>query len=508
MQIFYSQIFYLSLVTFFIPSVFTLPFFSWRSNSKDAEIIQFGTYSFLTNEPVVDTKSVNESNFEYDNSKEIEIEAVRNLANFEKRDSSDLESLLKRSFFTDENQNWLYSSLKNANPFYNEVNDSGNEEEKIVKGDVLGDVDSKRIASKYRTVDLMGFAAVPNESSKLQLLFLKVLSAFNFDFTVNEINRMKYRTALLFGDKIEKRTPSLLLNSSIPVNEKFFSSIPSLENVDIAPKKGSSSENNTIGLVLADTDEHGFYKSSFSLGNLKVEQSSKKIPTLYGDFTVEKSKPVSAPIWFPEERGIMIVSDIDDTLRDTGVADVASMIKNSLFLPYRPTRGLPTFLYTLKKYIDASHDSNSMFYYLSAGFIELSRDLQPFMTKYFPPGEIRLRKGMKSIWSLVSNKATFNYKTSILDLLHTQFPKKQLIVIGDSGEKDPEVYAEIYRRHPDWIKCILIRVVSGFNEAKESIQNTNERFDKTFEGIDSRAWKTFNGTEELNAYEIANSDYC
>ena len=34
------------------------------------------------------------------------------------------------------------------------------------------------------------------------------------------------------------------------------------------------------------------------------------------------------------------------------------------------------------------------------------------------------------------------------------------MLIGDSGERDPEIYADVVRRHPDAIKVIYIRNVN------------------------------------------------
>ena len=38
-----------------------------------------------------------------------------------------------------------------------------------------------------------------------------------------------------------------------------------------------------------------------------------------------------------------------------------------------------------------------------------------------------------------------------------RFPKRRFILIGDSGEKDPEVYREIQRRFPAQVQEIMIR---------------------------------------------------
>jgi Uncharacterized conserved protein (DUF2183) len=41
--------------------------------------------------------------------------------------------------------------------------------------------------------------------------------------------------------------------------------------------------------------------------------------------------------------------------------------------------------------------------------------------------------------------------------IDTILPTK-VILIGDTLVKDPEVYGEIYRKYPDWVLTILIRM--------------------------------------------------
>ena len=55
------------------------------------------------------------------------------------------------------------------------------------------------------------------------------------------------------------------------------------------------------------------------------------------------------------------------------------------------------------------------------------------------------------------------HKTKMVRNILTHYPALQFILIGDSGQKDPEIYAEIVREFPDRIKAIYIRDVSLSN---------------------------------------------
>ena len=41
------------------------------------------------------------------------------------------------------------------------------------------------------------------------------------------------------------------------------------------------------------------------------------------------------------------------------------------------------------------------------------------------------------------------------------FPGRRFLLVGDSGERDPEVYAEVARRRPEQVTGIAIRQVEG-----------------------------------------------
>ncbi|KAL0088171.1 hypothetical protein F4703DRAFT_1735241 [Phycomyces blakesleeanus] len=53
------------------------------------------------------------------------------------------------------------------------------------------------------------------------------------------------------------------------------------------------------------------------------------------------------------------------------------------------------------------------------------------------------------------------HKLDVIPRIIQDFPKRKFILIGDSGEHDPEIYQEIYRQFPDQIIKVFIRDVSS-----------------------------------------------
>ncbi|MFZ9889413.1 MAG: phosphatidate phosphatase App1 family protein, partial [Myxococcota bacterium] len=53
------------------------------------------------------------------------------------------------------------------------------------------------------------------------------------------------------------------------------------------------------------------------------------------------------------------------------------------------------------------------------------------------------------------------YKRRHLEVLLDRLPASRLLLVGDSGEHDPEIYAELRRDHPTRVAGIVIRRVPG-----------------------------------------------
>ena len=71
-----------------------------------------------------------------------------------------------------------------------------------------------------------------------------------------------------------------------------------------------------------------------------------------------------------------------------------------------------------------------------------------------------------------------------------RFPKRQLILVGDSGEKDPEVYGRVARNYPKRVRRVLIRNVT--NEPR-----TAGRYGKAFADVPAERWVVFDDASEI-----------
>ena len=78
-------------------------------------------------------------------------------------------------------------------------------------------------------------------------------------------------------------------------------------------------------------------------------------------------------------------------------------------------------------------------------------------------------------------KGSQPHKEAELRKLLTSFPDRRFILVGDSGELDPEIYGAMAREFGEQVQQILIRKVPG-------AKNDDARFQAAFEGLDAARW--------------------
>ena len=67
---------------------------------------------------------------------------------------------------------------------------------------------------------------------------------------------------------------------------------------------------------------------------------------------------------------------------------------------------------------------------------------------------------------------------------------RRFVLVGDSGERDPEVYGELARRHPRQVTRILIR--DATDEPGDST-----RFEAAFRNLAPGLWRVFREADSL-----------
>lgn len=140
---------------------------------------------------------------------------------------------------------------------------------------------------------------------------------------------------------------------------------------------------------------------------------------------------------------LVVVSDIDDTIKVSHVLDPDSVASNSLRVG-NVFRGM-TQLYNLI----AQKNKSTKFYYLTnapkAGFSKIHGLF--LWVHQFPKGELLLRQDIRDQ----------NHKIRSLRKIFQRHPEAQFVLIGDNGEKDPLVYKQIKLENPQAQVLTFIR---------------------------------------------------
>lgn len=174
-----------------------------------------------------------------------------------------------------------------------------------------------------------------------------------------------------------------------------------------------------------------------------------------------------------------IISDIDDTVLWTNVTNklnMALMLARSNAHTRKPFKGVAAFYRALKQ--GAGGNENNPVFYVSSSPWHLFGPLVEFLrVQGIPVGPLLLRElGMREVFKLTSHG---NHKLEKIELILSYYPGMQFVLIGDSGEQDPEIYAEVLRRHPEAVRVIYIRNVNPDPSRIEALDRLIEEASET-----------------------------
>jgi phosphatidate phosphatase APP1 len=151
----------------------------------------------------------------------------------------------------------------------------------------------------------------------------------------------------------------------------------------------------------------------------------------------------------PASARFAVVSDIDDTVVQTNVANKVRMLLTVALSNARtrkPFAGVTAFYRAL-------HAGVNPFFYVSKSPWNLYVPLAEYLeVQKLPEGPLFLRH--------LALRMPRDHKCTAISALLKAYPRLPFVLIGDSGENDPEVYTDIVRRFPNRIRTIYIRSVN------------------------------------------------
>ena len=172
----------------------------------------------------------------------------------------------------------------------------------------------------------------------------------------------------------------------------------------------------------------------------------------------------------PASARYAVVSDIDDTIVATNVTSKMKMALTVLLSNAHtrmPFAGLPAFYRALRDGIGGNEENP--FFYVSNGPWNLYPLVLDFLSlNEIPVGPLFLRDFGDEL--LFPSTPEGTHKLARIDRLLETYPDLPFILIGDSGERDPEIYSEIVERHPDRVRVIYIRSIARSRERMSALE--------------------------------------
>jgi phosphatidate phosphatase APP1 len=220
-------------------------------------------------------------------------------------------------------------------------------------------------------------------------------------------------------------------------------------------------------LVFPATDSGGYFTMQVALTNDEVAQLKREGAISFQSLTTNKT-PISSSgtaLLVPEV-GMTVITDVDDTIKVTEVTKKPERDANTFVRPFKPVQFMPE-LYTgwQQAYGPGIH-----FHVVSAGPWQLHEPIRKFTESAgFPPFTWHMRS-MK-ITDFDSLKEALDpdvgasrreeFKVKAIREFMYRFKQRHVVLVGDSGEQDPEAYARILSEFGDRVNWVLIRDVSN-----------------------------------------------
>lgn len=170
---------------------------------------------------------------------------------------------------------------------------------------------------------------------------------------------------------------------------------------------------------------------------------------------VDGRDPVPAPVRIVSaEETFGIVSDLDDTVIRTYLPRPMIAAYHALIATEgarRPVRGMAD----LFREVLLDHPGGPVFY-VSTGAWNAAPMLRRFLERHgFPAGPLLLTD-----WGPTNTgwfRSGADHKRACLRTLAEDFPRIRWLLVGDDGQRDPQLYAEFAHEHPDLVRAIALR---------------------------------------------------
>ena len=241
-------------------------------------------------------------------------------------------------------------------------------------------------------------------------------------------------------------------------------------------------------VTLPPSAENGHVQTTLSLPAAALSSAGESKLLRYSAITHhDEQRRFEGRVHLVGPTGLSVISDIDDTVKITDVTDRRRLLENTFLLDFQSAVGMAD-LY--QAWIGAGES----LHFVSSCPWQLYAPLQAFLDDSgFPVRSMHLKPVRfrdETLFDLF-RKGT-ETKPRVIEEILGRYPKRRFILVGDSGEQDPEVYAPLLRAHSEQIIKVYIRNVT-------QAAPDDERFRRLFQGLAPDSWALIDSGNDVTA---------
>jgi phosphatidate phosphatase APP1 len=185
----------------------------------------------------------------------------------------------------------------------------------------------------------------------------------------------------------------------------------------------------------------------------------------------EPAKTTGNVLIYPKSARYGVISDIDDTVLHTDATNLIVMARN-VFLGNAHTRlpfkGVSAF-YRAMFHGAAGNERNPLFYVSSSPWNLYDLLCDFFNLQEIPIGPVLFLRDWGLNEQEIIPSRHKEYKMGIIQRIMEDLPDLPFILLGDSGQEDPEIYHEVVHKYPERVLAVYIRNVSRGLKRPEAI---------------------------------------
>ena len=221
------------------------------------------------------------------------------------------------------------------------------------------------------------------------------------------------------------------------------------------------------------SDEEGFFHGWMSASEVAIDGdwaaiSAELLTPVPEPGSIRAQARVLLPATDP---GLLIISDIDDTVLQSRATNLLAALRMVLLENAHtrlPFPGVAAFYRALRA--GASRLARNPTFYVSSSPWNLYDVITRFLElQEIPHGPLMLRDVDLGL-SAISGQGHHSHKREMIRRVLDTYPSSPAVLIGDSGQQDPEIYRDVVHEFKGRIRAVYIRDVSAQPERSRVIQ--------------------------------------